>query len=593
MFAAADTSPKLMQLRKTEAFRIFDDHDGGIGNVHANFDDGGGNQNVGFMAGEGGHDGFLFFGLHFSVHKSHFQIGENLRLQHFCIFRHGFSLVGQFVIHFHHGADDVGLSSFGHKFADEVVQAGMIAGGDGIGFNRLSAGRKLINDRNIQIAVKDQCQRTGNRCSRHDKGMGMLTLIGKRGALSNAETMLFVGDHKAQICKFYGFCDQCVGADGKVDFAGGQLGRDGTLGCGFGRAGQQRTANSHGFQQRCETVIVLLGKDFGRRHQCGLPLVFYHEVHAGSGHHGFTGADVTLTKTVHGRAGTHIGQCFLNAAPLGVGESKGKRIIEFGHVYVGTGPDRHGFPTVSQPFKADRKEEQLLEGQTAPGQIQSVFVFGKMNVFIGIADAAEMMVLSDFIGKNVRKNLSAGIQSLTDGTGENQLRNAGGQGVDGNDAAGEFSFSFLLHNGRGHGFAEKVSLGFSIKNIGFSLLQLVFQPGLIEKGDIENTGFIDRPDLHQIHAFADVRNCGRRGNHGGDTGVFVGNQIGNTAGLAAVIVFPGKPRNQIAQVFDAKFVQSLGALFADSFDIANVSGQISHIGSSSLVNMTNKLYHTL
>src|SRR5438477_7316449 len=40
--AAADTSAQLMQLRKTEAFRVFDDHHGCVRNVDANFDDGSG-----------------------------------------------------------------------------------------------------------------------------------------------------------------------------------------------------------------------------------------------------------------------------------------------------------------------------------------------------------------------------------------------------------------------------------------------------------------------------------------------------------------------------------------------------------------------
>jgi len=35
-----------MKLREAEAFGVFDDHYGGVGNIDADFDDGGGHQNL-------------------------------------------------------------------------------------------------------------------------------------------------------------------------------------------------------------------------------------------------------------------------------------------------------------------------------------------------------------------------------------------------------------------------------------------------------------------------------------------------------------------------------------------------------------------
>ena len=46
--AAADASAQLVQLREAEALGVLDDHDGGVGNVDADFDDGGGDQDVDF-----------------------------------------------------------------------------------------------------------------------------------------------------------------------------------------------------------------------------------------------------------------------------------------------------------------------------------------------------------------------------------------------------------------------------------------------------------------------------------------------------------------------------------------------------------------
>ena len=70
-------------------------------------------------------------------------------------------------------------------------------------------------------------------------------------------------------------------------------------------------------------MIMLLGKDLGRCHQCGLSSVAYHEIDAGGGNHGFTGTDIALAKAVHGASGTHVGNGLFDAALLGIGQGKG------------------------------------------------------------------------------------------------------------------------------------------------------------------------------------------------------------------------------------------------------------------------------
>jgi len=44
--AAADAAAQLVQLRKTETFCVFNHHNRGVGNVHTDFDDRGGDQNL-------------------------------------------------------------------------------------------------------------------------------------------------------------------------------------------------------------------------------------------------------------------------------------------------------------------------------------------------------------------------------------------------------------------------------------------------------------------------------------------------------------------------------------------------------------------
>ena len=44
--AAADAAAELVELREAEALGVVDDHDGGVGDVDADFDDGGGDEDV-------------------------------------------------------------------------------------------------------------------------------------------------------------------------------------------------------------------------------------------------------------------------------------------------------------------------------------------------------------------------------------------------------------------------------------------------------------------------------------------------------------------------------------------------------------------
>src|SRR5579885_3390656 len=58
--ASADAAPQLMKLRKTEAIGVFDDHNGGVGHVHADLDDRGCDKNLNFVEAELEHHDFFF-----------------------------------------------------------------------------------------------------------------------------------------------------------------------------------------------------------------------------------------------------------------------------------------------------------------------------------------------------------------------------------------------------------------------------------------------------------------------------------------------------------------------------------------------------
>ena len=71
LFATSYTATQLMKLRKTETVGIFDDHDRGIGNIDAHFDDRGRNEHIDLSCAERFHDRALLFSGKPSMKKSH------------------------------------------------------------------------------------------------------------------------------------------------------------------------------------------------------------------------------------------------------------------------------------------------------------------------------------------------------------------------------------------------------------------------------------------------------------------------------------------------------------------------------------------
>ena len=92
-------------------------------------------------------------------------------------------------------------------------------------------------------------------------------------------------------------------------------------------------------------------------HQRRLTAVFDAEIHAGGGHHGLTGADISLTETVHGLAALHIGNGFLYTAALGVGEGKGEGVVKRGHIHRLKRFHGDGLPPGAQQLQSNGEEK--------------------------------------------------------------------------------------------------------------------------------------------------------------------------------------------------------------------------------------------
>ena len=105
---------------------------------------------------------------------------------------------------------------------------------------------------------------------------------------------------------------------------------------------------------------------------------------------------------------------------------------------------------------------------------------GEVDVLVGVVDPAQVMGLPHLVRQHVRQDVGAGVQPLADGPGEHQLADPGGQGIDGHDAAGDLPPSRRLHHRGGHLPAQEIPLRPAVKDVGLSLVGIVFQPGLVE-----------------------------------------------------------------------------------------------------------------
>src|SRR5260370_7992132 len=85
---------------------MVDEHYGGVGNIDADFDYGGGDEDLDFIFVEALHDIVFFFAGETAVQQAEAQLGKHFARQAFVFVDGGFQLELRF---FYDGIDDVGL----------------------------------------------------------------------------------------------------------------------------------------------------------------------------------------------------------------------------------------------------------------------------------------------------------------------------------------------------------------------------------------------------------------------------------------------------------------------------------------------------
>ena len=174
----------------------------------------------------------------------------------------------QFVVHsrcrldierlalFNHRIHHVGLASGGNLFSQKRPDFIRTLVRDAPGHDGRATGRKLVEDADIQVAVKRERQRARNRGGGHDQrvrfGIISFRSVFRRffhqlEALQHAEAMLLIYDDQSQFGELYFFFDQGMRPDHKLHVPASNVAAGIALALFIERTGEQNNAVSRGF----------------------------------------------------------------------------------------------------------------------------------------------------------------------------------------------------------------------------------------------------------------------------------------------------------------------------------------------------------
>ena len=439
MVTAADASPELVELGEAEALGAFDHHDGGVGDIDADFDDGGGDQDVELAIAEGVHDGGLGFVLEAAVEEADAlgEPGEDIGAEAGEFGFGGANLQG--VGFFDEGEDDEYLAAGGDLLADEGEGPGALLGGDESGLDGAATGGHFGDATDVEVAVDGEGEGAGDGGGGHDEDVGIDAHAAHAGALVDAETVLLIDDDEAEAGELGFVGDEGLGADDDVDFAGGDA-LPGFAAFGFGEgAGDEFDGDILISKDFVEGGQVLLGQELGGSHDGGLESGADAGEKGAGGDDGLAGADIALEETVHGDGLLDVVEDVADGVALVAGELEGQGAGEIADGFA-RDPDRlagAAFTPVAAALEdAELQQEELVEGEALDGGGGGGRGLGKVDVAQGAAGADEAGAAENLGGQEIDDERGAALDDFASPEPQHLLGELAGGRVDGDLGAG-------------------------------------------------------------------------------------------------------------------------------------------------------------
>ena len=346
---------------------MLDHHDGGVGHVDADLDDGGGDQDARLAVLEGAHRLVLLGTFHATVDKAELVAENGLERGEALFRRHQLHLLG----FLDQRTDPVDLLAFGHRVANAADEFGKPLHRQRDGADRLPA-RGLFGELGgVHVAEGGQHQRARDGGGRHHQHVGRIALSGDGEPLVDAEAVLLVHHGEDKVPERHRLLEQRVGADDDVYRAIRQPGqRLGPLAALF-PAGEDGGAQTGLRRQRRDGGEMLAGEDFRRRHQGRLAAGLNRARHGKQRHHRLARADVALQQPQHalrlGEVGEDFGKRHLLRAGQRIGERRAQ-LFDDGAAAGQWAARQSPHPRPDQRQR-DLPGQKFIVGEPAPGRI--------------------------------------------------------------------------------------------------------------------------------------------------------------------------------------------------------------------------------
>ena len=396
----------------------------------------------------------------------------------------------------------------GDFFAEKFPDAGEMRLGGEARLDGRAAGRKLVEDGDVEIAVERERERARDGRGGEDEDVRRVAVGGgfvhEAFALEDAEAVLLVDGDEAEAGELDLVFDEGVRADDELRFAGADAFERGLFFGELEAADEKLDAIAAGSEDAARGKIMLDGENFRGRHERGLGGVFDGDDGGLERDDGFAAADVALEQAVHRSGLFQVGGDFREDAFLRGGRFEGQDALErFADFFFADAEGdgvflARGFAVEGEAELVKKKlfeDEALLRRRAKCVELFERFSrLGKMNVDQRFAARGIAEPRAQSFRENVRH---VGIDELHRGVhrAANGARAERADGfVNGNDAAdfGGVRLAVAEHlelridhfDARG---AHLVDFGFAVKNELLAGLEAAFEIAAVKKFAGEQT----------------------------------------------------------------------------------------------------------
>ena len=172
---------------------------------------------------------------------------------------------------------------------------------------RLSARRKFVDNRHIEIAIQSHGQSTRYGSSRHNQHVRRINVLAPQfSTLRHTETMLLVYHHQSERREINRIFYHGMSSYQNLHVASEQVFQNSFTTLTLHIARKQLYTHIHACQKSADSFIMLVSQDFGGSHHARLITIIERYQHGHKRHKRLAATHIALQQTVHLSSATHV-----------------------------------------------------------------------------------------------------------------------------------------------------------------------------------------------------------------------------------------------------------------------------------------------